>query len=166
MKIIIVSILVFFVVLSSFQTKPSTAKKPAVDFKASIERGQKVYAGTCLACHQAKAQGVDRMNPPLVKTKWVLGNKIALAKIVLFGLKGGEIIIDGDDFHNPMPPQSTQFTDLQVADVLTYVRNSFGNKASAVTEADVKAARSGGAATTAVKKPVSKAPVKKAPVKH
>ncbi len=81
------------------------------------------------------------MNPPLIKTKWVLGDKKALATIVLRGLKGGEINIDGDVFHNPMPPQQANMSDQQIADVLTYVRNSFGNKASAVTVADVKVAR-------------------------
>ena len=157
MKMIIAGSVVFFLLLSSFQTKP----KPAVpDLKASMERGEKIYTGTCLACHQVTGKGVDRMNPPLVKTKWVLGDKKALARIVLFGLKGGEIEIDGDNFHNPMPPQATQFTDLQVADVLTYVRNSFGNKATAVTEADVKIARAAkeGPGT---KKTVTKTPVKK-----
>lgn len=153
---LVVGALVFSITTSSFQAKP------AVGIKASIERGQKVYTGTCLACHQADGLGVQRMNPPLVKTKWVLGDKKALAKIVLFGLKGGEIIIDGDEFHNPMPPQETQFTDQQIADVLTYVRKNFGNKASAVTEADVKAARAAGPAG----KNAATTPAKKAPVKH
>jgi len=126
-----------------------------------------VYAATCLACHQADGLGVQRMNPPLVKTKWVMGDKKALAKIVLNGLKGGEIEIDGDDFHNPMPPLAAQLSDQQIADALTYVRNSFGNKAGAVTVADVKAARGTAAAPVPVtKKPAVKTPVKKAPVKH
>ena len=111
--------------------------------KASVSRGEKVYKATCIACHQADGLGVQRMNPPLVKTKWVLGDKKALAGIIINGLKGGEIEIDGDDFHNPMPPMGAQLDDQQIADVLTYVRNSFGNKASAVTVADVKAARKG-----------------------
>jgi mono/diheme cytochrome c family protein len=161
MKSIIIFSILFFIVFSSFQTKPL----PGI--KASIERGKKVYAGTCMACHQADALGVQRMNPPLVKTKWVLGDKKALAKIVLNGLKGGEIEIDGDDFHNPMPPQATQLTDQQIADALTYIRNNFGNKASAVTVADVKAARGKAAApATVTKKPATKTPVKKPPVKH
>jgi mono/diheme cytochrome c family protein len=163
MRSIFFVVVLFFLLASSFTVKQQPVIKPGI--KASIERGQKVYAGTCLACHQADALGVQRMNPPLVKTKWVLGEKKALAKIVLFGLKGGEIIIDGDDFHNPMPPQATQFTDQQVADVLTYVRNNFGNKASAVTVADVKAAR-GAATVPVVKKTAAKTPVKKAPVKQ
>jgi mono/diheme cytochrome c family protein len=162
MKSIYFVIVLFVLLASSF-----TNKQQPPGIKASIERGKIVYTGTCLACHQADGLGVQRMNPPLVKTKWVLGDKKALAKIVLNGLKGGEIVIDGDDFHNPMPPQGGQLTDQQIADALTYVRNSFGNKASAVTVADVKAARGSAATAAAVtKNPATKTPVKKAPVKH
>ncbi len=118
-----------------------------------MERGKKVYDITCIACHQPDGEGVQRMNPTLVKTKWVLGDKRALSKIVLNGLKGGEIEIDGDNFHNPMPPQGDLLNDQQIADVLTYVRNSFGNKASAVTPAEVRAARG-------IKKPVPAKPIK------
>ena len=136
MKKIISSIIGFFIISSSFRLAP---QQPGI--KASMDRGKKVYNATCLACHQADGEGVQRMNPTLVKTKWVTGERRALAKIILTGLKGGEIEIDGDNFHNPMPPQAALLSDLQIADVLTYVRNSFGNKASAVTPAHVKAAR-------------------------
>ena len=135
-KVFIIGVAIL-VAASSF-----TLKQPP-DLKASVSRGLKVYKATCIACHQADGLGVQRMNPPLVKTKWVLGDKKALAKIVINGLKGGEIEIDGDDFHNPMPPMGAQLNDQEIADVLTYVRNSFSNKASAVTVADVKAARKG-----------------------
>ena len=158
MKSIITGSVLLLVVLSSFQTKP----QPGI--KASMERGSKVYATVCAACHQSDGLGVQRMNPPLVKTKWVLGDKKALAKIVINGLKGGEIEIDGDDFHNPMPPQGAQLDDQQIADVLTFVRNNFGNKASAVTVAEVKAARAAPAA--AAKKVIAPSSSKKAPVKH
>jgi mono/diheme cytochrome c family protein len=110
--------------------------------KASLLRGKKVYETICIACHQADAMGVPRMNPPLIKTPWVLGDKKRLIQIVLKGLPGGTIEIDGDVFNNPMPPQETLLNDQQVADVLTYVRISFGNKASAVTAAEVKSTRS------------------------
>jgi mono/diheme cytochrome c family protein len=135
-KILIIGSMIM-IVASSFTIK----QQPGI--KASVIRGEKVYKATCIACHQADGLGVQRMNPPLVKTKWVLGDKKALAGIIINGLKGGEIEIDGDDFHNPMPPMGAQLDDQQIADVLTYVRNSFGNKASAVTVADVKAARKG-----------------------
>ncbi len=148
MNKIIAAGIVFFIVLSSFTLAPQPS------LKASMERGKKVYDITCIACHQADGEGVQRMNPTLVKTKWVLGDKRALSKIVLNGLQGGEIEIDGDNFHNPMPPQGDLLNDQQIADVLTYVRNSFGNKASAVTPAEVRAARG-------IKKPVPAKPIKK-----
>jgi len=98
-----------------------------------------VYLSTCLACHQADAGGVQDMNPPLVKTKYILGDKPTLVKIVLNGMTG-DLDINGDTYHNVMAPHS-DLSDQQIADVLTYVRNSFGNKASVVTPAQVKAIR-------------------------
>jgi mono/diheme cytochrome c family protein len=117
--------------------KTATAGKSAV--QASLNRGKIVYEANCLMCHQADGSGVPNMNPPIVKTKWVLGSKTTLIQMLLKG-SSGKVEIDGDTFHNTMPAQP-QFTDQQIADVLTYVRNSFGNKASAVTPAEVKAVR-------------------------
>jgi mono/diheme cytochrome c family protein len=107
--------------------------------KASIERGKTVYEGTCLACHQADGSGVPNLNPPLIKTKWTLGDKNQLINVVLKGLEE-EIEVDGETYHNVMPPLA-YLSDQEIADVLTYVRNNFGNKASAIKEADVKALR-------------------------
>jgi mono/diheme cytochrome c family protein len=149
MKKNILSNIIFLIIFSSYQSVAQPTSK------TSMDRGQKVYEATCLTCHQSDGQGVQSMNPTIVKTKWVLGNKRSLVKIVLNGLKGGEIEIGGDSFHNPMPPQSALLTDQQIADVLTYVRNSFGNKASAVTPSEVKAAR--GTAKSVAAKPVKKA---------
>jgi mono/diheme cytochrome c family protein len=85
------------------------------------------------------ALGVSGMTPPLVKTKWILGDKTVLVQIVMKGLTG-EIEIDGDTFHNVMAPHS-ELTNQQIADVLTYVRKSFGNKATAITAVEVRAIR-------------------------
>jgi mono/diheme cytochrome c family protein len=107
--------------------------------KASIDRGKKVYATYCLACHQADGSGVPRMNPPLIRTPYVVGDKKRLINVILKGLNE-EVEINGEFYDNPMPPQP-QLSDQQVADVLTYVRNSFGNKGTAITAAEVKAVR-------------------------
>jgi mono/diheme cytochrome c family protein len=104
----------------------------------SIKRGKQVYLEQCLACHQADATGVPNMNPPLIKTKYVLGDKATLIKIVLNGMK--QVKIGDDDYTGVMAPHP-ELTDQQIADVLTYVRNSFGNKATAVTVAQVKPIR-------------------------
>jgi len=127
------------------KTKTSTTKTKTSSVstgnsvKAAISRGQIVYTKFCLTCHQVDGSGVPNMNPPLIRTKWTLGSKTVLIQQVLKG-SSGKVEIDGDTFSNTMPPLKT-LTDQQIADVLTYVRNSFGNKASAVTVAEVKAIR-------------------------
>jgi mono/diheme cytochrome c family protein len=107
--------------------------------QASIARGQIVYTARCLTCHQVDGGGVSRMNPPLINTKWVLGEKPQLIQIILKGMTTG-VEIDNKQYHNVMASHK-DLSDLQIADVLTYVRNSFGNKAKAVTEAEVKTER-------------------------
>jgi len=116
---------------------PKAKAHPAM--AASLTRGAVVYKNVCITCHQADGGGVPNMNPPLIKTTYVLGDKARLAHIVLAGL-AEPIEINGDDYKQHMPAQA-YLTDQQVADVLTYVRNSFGNKASAVQVAEVKAVR-------------------------
>jgi len=109
------------------------------NLKASIDSGKKVYDMYCLSCHMEDGNGVPRMNPPLSKTKWVLGDKKKLIAVILNGMDE-EIDINGQSYSNTMAPHD-YLKDQEIADVLTYIRNSFGNKASAVTTADVKAAR-------------------------
>lgn len=101
--------------------------------------GEKVFKKYCISCHQADAGGVPNLNPPLINTTYVLGDKERLIKIILHGLNEN-IEIEGQTFTNPMPALNI-LKDQQIADVLTYVRSNFGNKASAVTAAEVKAVR-------------------------
>ena len=120
------------------QTKTTTSSSSSGQ-KASIERGQKVYLTYCMSCHQADGAGVPKMNPPLIKTKWVLGDKKELISGILKGMTE-PIEIEDEEYHNPMPPHA-HLSDQEIADVLTYVRNNFGNKASAVTPGEVKSVR-------------------------
>jgi mono/diheme cytochrome c family protein len=130
-KLVVVCLILISVVLMSFhQSTPD---------KTMMQRGKKVYDTYCLTCHQADGAGVPRMNPPLIKTTYVLGDKKRLINIILKGFNES-VEINGDYYDNPMPAQP-QLNDQQIADVLTYVRNSFGNKASVVTLAEVKVER-------------------------
>lgn len=101
--------------------------------------GEMIYKKYCISCHQPDGGGVPNMAPPLQQTSYVLGEKEPLIKIVLDGLKN--VDINEETYNNPMPALGSVLKDQQIADVLTYVRNSFGNKASAVTAAEVKAVR-------------------------
>ena len=117
----------------------SAALLKAQSLKASMDRGQKVYEKVCLSCHMADGGGVPHLNPPLSQTSYALGDKSKIIYIVLHGMTD-RIPID-DEFYSNNMAAHTDLNDQQIADVLTYVRNSFGNKASAVTAAEVKAVR-------------------------
>ena len=107
--------------------------------KATMARGGRVYAQYCASCHQVDGGGVPGLNPPLERTSWVTGSKTRLIRIVLKGMNTHEEI-DGETYNNTMAPHN-HLTDQQIADVLTYIRNSFGNKATAITPGDVKYVR-------------------------
>ncbi|MCA6438441.1 MAG: c-type cytochrome [Chitinophagaceae bacterium] len=134
MKKVSVLVVIIFSAIVYLFAQPGT-----VDIKASVQRGKKVYTQYCLACHQSDGGGVPRMNPPLQKTEYVLGDKKRLINIVLKG-SNDPIEINGEEYVNPMASHA-HLSDQQIADVLTFVRNSFGNKASAITPVEVKQAR-------------------------
>jgi len=105
----------------------------------SNHREKKVYDSVCLACHMADGSGVPGMHPPLIDTDWVTGDKERLIKITLEGLSG-KIEVKGEVYNSLMPPHS-HLSDKQIADVLTYIRKSFGNNASEVTKEEVQNVR-------------------------
>ncbi|UFH54888.1 cytochrome c [Spirosoma sp. KNUC1025] len=118
--------------------KPATKPAPKPAAATTKLPGQLIYEQNCLTCHQANGSGVPNLNPPLRGTDWVLGDKTRLINVVLKGLQGQEV--EGDTYDNAMPAHDF-LTDAQIADVLTYVRSNFGNKASEITAEEVKALR-------------------------
>ena len=108
--------------------------------KKAIADGKTAYA-TCAACHQPTGAGIPPVFPPLVKSNWVneLDND-QLIKIVLLGLQG-EVTVNGTKFNGMMMPLALVLKDQQLADVLTYVKNSFENKGGMVTAAEVAKVR-------------------------
>ena len=108
--------------------------------EVSIVRGKKIYTQYCLSCHQVNGSGVPMLNPPLKNTAYVLGEESRLIHIVMYGFRDG-VQINGDSYTNPMPPLGARLKDEEIADVLTYVRNSFGNKASGISTDQVRALR-------------------------
>lgn len=108
-------------------------------------KGKAIYArdGFCNTCHQSDGKGLSNSGfPPLAGTKWVNGNEERLIKLVLKGLYGPIEVLDKKyPGQVPMTPFAGMLNDEEVAAVLTYVRNSFGNKASAISPAQVKMTR-------------------------
>jgi mono/diheme cytochrome c family protein len=126
--------------ISGFKIPSAENSQSASSFHQQKLPGETIYKKYCISCHQADGGGVPNMAPPLQQTSYVLGEKETLIKIVLNGLKN--VDINEETYNNPMPALGSVLKDKEIADVLTYVRNSFGNKTAAVTAAEVKAARS------------------------
>ncbi|HEX7692596.1 MAG TPA: cytochrome c [Sediminibacterium sp.] len=125
--------------LSSFADQAPKKSQPGIS-KTVMDRGKLVYMQRCLACHQVDGGGVPHLNAPLDGATLVKSNdKSRMVRIVLKGMNE-RIEIDGEYYSNNMTPLA-DLSDQQIADVLTYVRNSWSNKASAVTAAEVKAIR-------------------------
>lgn len=131
------------------KVEPVSSEKLATEINKSIPTqpvgkehpGKAVYTQYCLTCHQADGSGVPNMHPPLTPGSWVGNDPNELIAIMMKGLSG-KIEVNGEVYKNFMPSQA-QLTDEQLADVLSYIRSSFGNNFEPVTPEMVKKVRSG-----------------------
>jgi nitrite reductase (NO-forming) len=109
-----------------------------------LARGAQVFAANCAACHQLAGQGIAGAFPPLAASDYLMANKERAIGIVLNGLNGA-VTVNGASYNGVMP--AVQLSNTDVAAVLSYVRTSFGNKATdLVTLDDVKKVRAASAA--------------------
>lgn len=101
------------------------------DIKVSADRGKMIYMQSCMACHQLTGLGVPGAFPPLAKTEYTTGDARRVVAIVLKGIIGA-MTVDGKVYATGMPQPDMTFPilkeDKNVADVLNYVRTSFGNE--------------------------------------
>lgn len=125
---------------------PDPAPGPSSAAGAQAD-GQRVYSQSCSACHQASGEGVAGVFPTLVDSEWVTGDKGRLVRIIMHGLTG-PIVVAGEEYEGMMPPWGGTLGDAEIAAVATYVRSSWGNKADAVSAAEVTAIRTASAGRT------------------
>ena len=104
-------------------------KTPGIVEQAFVKQGEKTYNKVCGYCHLGNGEG---MKASLVNSRWVMGPKTVLASIVLRGKVGKEMT---------MPPMEGQLNDQQIATVLTYIRQNWGDRASAVDAETVSQVR-------------------------
>ncbi len=103
-----------------------------------IELGRRLFTSICAACHQPTGRGLPNVFPPLAGSDYLNADKNRAIQTVLFG-RQGQVVVNGRKFNNNMP--SFPLTDQDVANVLTFVYNSFGNSGLEVTPEEVKALR-------------------------
>ena len=143
-------------VIAKIQAAAAPAPAPAAPAEAGpfvkasddqMKRGAAVYARTCIACHQPTGMGLPPVFPPIANAPIVVGNPELPIKFILQGLMG-PITVNGTTYNSMMPPV-VGVTDGDIADVLTYVRQSFGNQGNPVSADQVKAVRAATAGRTA-----------------
>lgn len=109
-------------------------------YEEKMKKGKILYNETCIACHQMNGQGVGHAFPPLAKSDYLNANLERAISIVMHG-KTGEIVVNGQKFNNTMPAQDLE--DKEIASILTYVYNSWGNSGKDVTIKQVNDVRVG-----------------------
>lgn len=129
-----------------FKPEISLAVQNALDEKASKQfaLGRQKYLATCAGCHGTNGQGLDRFGPPMVGSEWVLGDEKRLSLIILHGLEG-PIVVQGKKYGAPeilpVMPAHSVMDDADIAAILTYIRNEWGNQAKPVTPSTVGSTR-------------------------
>ena len=103
--------------------------------KQHIAAGKALYLGNCAGCHQADGRGVPEEVPPLAGSDFLAKGKEHAIAVVLHGLKGS-LKVHGRHYDAAMP-QLFQLDDQEIADVLTFVYNSWGNPGGQIVPADV-----------------------------
>ena len=114
----------------------TTVPKRTVEEKVKI--GKEIFGTTCFACHQSEGQGIPSTFPPLAKSDYLNADSKRAIKTILHGLTG-EVTVNGKKYNNVMPAQN--LSDDEIANVLTYIYNSWGNNKTEITPEMVKALR-------------------------
>lgn len=130
-------------VIDDLAKKKENSPDPVKEFP----RGLALYRSVCQACHGADGNGVNGLAPPLNNSDWVIGDKKRLAAVVLYGLNG-QLTVNKKLYKVPevsgeMPgiATNTNFSDEDVAQVLSYIRGSWTNSADKVSKEEVAAIR-------------------------
>ena len=97
--------------------------------KSSMDRGEAIYSDFCVSCHLPTGEGIPKVYPPLAKSDFLIKNRIASIHIIKYGTSG-EITVNGIKYNGIMAPLG--LTDDEVADVMNYITNSWGNKNSKI----------------------------------
>ena len=133
------SILLFGLLMFSFTNKDDNYTEIDQDskFTESIKRGKEVYVDMCISCHMANGEGIPKIYPPLAKSDYLMKKREASISAIKYGLRG-KIIVNGITYKKMM--SRLGLGDDEVADVMNYITNSWGNKnPKMITIEEVKA---------------------------
>ncbi|QDG52996.1 cytochrome c [Persicimonas caeni] len=116
------------------------AEQPDGGTALAAAEGETLYMSACAMCHGEQGQGVSGAFPPLAQSEYVTGPKDRLIELTLHGMSG-PIEVRGEKYDSFMPSFRARFSDEELAGILSYIRTSWGNDASAVTAPEVARGR-------------------------
>lgn len=112
--------------------------KKEVQFEQFYAAGQLYYKNQCTNCHAENGMGIGKLYPPLANSDYLMADKKRAACIVRYGLQG-PVEVNGTTYNLAMPANS-KISTMEIAQILTYVQNAWGNEGGLVTEEEVKEA--------------------------
>jgi nitrite reductase (NO-forming) len=118
----------------------SNPKIAGLTKEVQLEKGKQIYMQNCFACHLPTGEGMANVFPPLAKADYLMADRERAIRIVLKGMSG-PVTVNGKTYNNVMPPQAEALSEEQIADVLTYVTNSWGNSSAPFTVDEVRKAK-------------------------
>ena len=125
--------------MAAVATAAKSAHAGELTVDEQVAAGKDLFNGTCATCHQPNGEGMPGVFPPLAKSDYIAADRKRLTSVMLHGLQG-PVTVNGKEYNSIMPPMS-QLTDDEVAQLATYVLNSWGNPGGHVTKAEAAEAR-------------------------
>jgi mono/diheme cytochrome c family protein len=139
MKLKVIAALSFLMAILVY----SCQSEADITFGRYYSIGSVIYQGKCQNCHGKDGQGLSALMPPLTDSAYLRTNKTKLACFIKYGLQNKIVIVNKKAYEGDMPAQD--LAPIEIAEVLTYVTNSFGNNMGLITgeqvEADLKACK-------------------------
>ncbi len=125
--------------MQAVATAAAAATTGALTVDEQVKAGKALFAGTCATCHQPEGQGLEGVFPPLAASDYIKADPKRVASVILHGLQG-PVKVNGKDYNSVMPPMS-QLNDDEVANIATYVLNSWSNPGGKVSKEEAAQVR-------------------------
>lgn len=125
MKLLLIVVLLSACNSDKKKTVSYAKSQDFTSLEESIKRGEQVYADMCITCHLPNGKGVPKAFPPLADSDYLREKQTESIKAVKNGMSG-EIVVNGETYNSLMSPLG--LSDQEVADVMNYINNSWGNK--------------------------------------
>ena len=125
--------------MSAVTTAAKAAASGTLTQQEQVDAGKALFMGTCSVCHQANGEGLAGVFPPLAKSDYIAKDVKRIISTVLHGLTG-KVTVNGREYNSLMPPMN-QLNDDEIANISTYVLNTWGNPGGRITADEVKKVR-------------------------